>query len=94
MQSPYLTPVPWKGKTAPGRKIKMLLAGAAHGGAGCTGHSPDLSSVSASWRRKTMVRMNCIACNVLLHRMLCLIFLLLVHAENEKVPTDNFPSDL
>lgn len=94
MQSPYLTPVPRKGKTASGRTIKMQLRGAAHGGAGCTRHSPDLSSVLACWRRKTMVRMNCIACNVLLQRMLCLIFLLLEHAENEKVPADNVPSDL
>ena len=87
MHSPYLTPVSWKGKADSDKKIKMLLTGTACGGVGCTGHSPDLSSVIASWRRKTMVRTNCIVCNVLFQRMLCLIFLLLVHAENEKVPS-------
>lgn len=82
--SPNLTPV-WKGKSASGRKIKMLLTRTARGGLGCTGHSPDLSLVIASRKRKTTVRTNCITCNVLLQRMCCLIFPLLVHPENEKV---------
>lgn len=87
IRSPYLPPVAGKGKSASGRKIKMQLIGSARGGAGCTGASPDLCSLIASRRRETMVSMNCIVCNVLLQRMLCLIFLLLVHAANEKVPS-------
>lgn len=77
----------WKDKSASGRKIKILLIRNANGGAGCTGASPDLSSLIASRRRETTVIMDRIVGNVLLQRMLCFIFLLLVHAANEKVPS-------
>lgn len=53
---------------------------------GLDGASFDLSSIIAS-RRDTMVRMNYIVGKVLLQRTLCLIFLLLIHAANEKVPS-------